>query len=116
MSIESSPLTKEIWLVTASGRLDQSQTGQLEESLQQLLTEGHNRLIVDMAKVEYINSVGLRCLVTAWRMARQQRGDVYLCALIPRVQNVFTMIGFDKVFQIFPTREEASQAWQPSAK
>lgn len=115
MSIESSPLTEEIWLVIASGRLDQSQTGQLEESLQELLAEGHNRLIVDMANVEYINSGGLRCLVTAWRMARQKEGDVYLCALIPRVQNVFTMIGFDKVFQIFPTREEASQAWQPPA-
>lgn len=112
MTIESTPYSGNIWLVTASGRLDQSQAGQLEETLQALLKEGHNRLVVDMAGVDYINSGGLRCLVTAWRMARQENGDVLLCSMTPRVYDIFKMIGFDKVFRIFPDREEAGHYWQ----
>lgn len=115
MSIEKSRLHDGIWLVTASGRLDQSQTTQLEESLQSLLQERQNRLIVDMAAVDYINSGGLRCLVTAWRMARQEDGDVLLCAMSPRVHDIFQMIGFDKVFRIFPDQQAASSFWQEPA-
>lgn len=112
MTIERAYLSDKIWLVKASGRLDQSQAGQLEETLQALLKEGHNRLIVDMAAVDYINSGGLRCLVTAWRLARQENGDVLLCSMTPRVHDIFKMIGFDKVFRIFSDREAASQHWQ----
>jgi anti-sigma B factor antagonist len=114
MTIERAHLSGGPWLVTASGRLDQSQAGQLEEILQALLKEGRNQLIVDMAAVDYINSGGLRCLVTAWRMARQENGDVLLCSMTPRVYDIFKMIGFDKVFRIFPNRDEASQYWQQS--
>ncbi len=112
MTIERAHLTGHLWLVTATGRLDQSQAVQLEAILQELLSEGHNRLIVDMAGVDYINSGGLRCLVTAWRLARQENGDILLCSMTPRVYDIFKMIGFDKVFRIFPDREEASQYWQ----
>ncbi|MFQ5421945.1 MAG: STAS domain-containing protein, partial [Anaerolineae bacterium] len=70
-----------------------------------------NRLIVDLADTSYINSGGLRCLVTVWRQARQKEGNLVLCGLSPRIQEIFTMVGFDKVFQIYTNPESAQQAW-----
>lgn len=101
-----------IWLVGVTGRLEQTQTPQLEDTLTRLLQEGKNRLIIDLAEATYINSGGLRCLVTAWRQAKEQGGNLYLCCLAPRVREVFNMVGFDRVFQIFPDQEEAIRAWQ----
>ena len=115
MTIKQRKLPNRVWLVSASGRLDQSQNAQLEERLQSLLQTGHSRFIVDLSDVNYINSGGLRCLVSAWRTAKQQDGNVFLCAMTPRVQGIFNMIGFDKVFRIFPTQEEASRYWQDSS-
>jgi anti-anti-sigma factor len=62
--------------------------------------------------VAYINSGGLRCLVTAWRRARQAQGDLLLCGLNQRLNEVFTMVGFDKVFGIYSSCEAAVQALQ----
>jgi anti-sigma B factor antagonist len=98
---------KPIWLVGARGRLDQTLTPQLEQNLLDLLNEGHSRLLVDLTEVEYINSGGLRCLVSAWRRARQQEGSLSLCGLNPRLSEIFDMVGFDKVFDIYPTCEAA---------
>jgi anti-sigma B factor antagonist len=89
------------WLVGVNGRLDQSQIPDLEETLNKLLEDGQCHLLVDMTHTTYINSGGLRCLVSAWRRAKADNGSIVLCGLNTRLQEIFTMVGFDKVFTIF---------------
>ncbi|HCB49056.1 MAG: hypothetical protein AMJ56_05245 [Anaerolineae bacterium SG8_19] len=110
MSVWEEQLTGDIWLVGVSGRLDQSQTTDLEESLQKLLIEGCNRLVIDLSEVTYVNSGGLRCLVTIWRQARDHGGNVVLCNLSDRISQVFAIVGFDKVFAIYSSRVEALES------
>ncbi|HSM58640.1 MAG TPA: STAS domain-containing protein [Candidatus Sulfomarinibacteraceae bacterium] len=112
MSIWRQELENDTWLVGVSGRLDQHQTPDLEAELNELLEDGHHRIIVDLSDVSYINSGGLRCLVTAWRKARKEGGNVILSGLRARVHDVFTMVGFDKVFDVYPDRQVALKAWQ----
>lgn len=114
MNVATSELPQDIWLVEVNGRIDQTLTPQVEENLVDLLHAGHHRLIVDLTQATYINSGGLRALVSAWRRARQHNGDVYLCGLNSRLSDIISMVGFDKVFRIFPSCSEAQQAF-PSA-
>ena len=107
MSIWQEMLPHNTCLIGVEGRLDQSQNPLLEESLLRLLAEGHHRLLVDLSQATYINSGGLRCLVSAWRKARQQEGNLILFGLNTRLQEIFSMVGFDKVFQIVSTRSDA---------
>ena len=108
MSIEQQRIGK-FHLIRVNGRLDHSQTPQLENQLTHLLDTGHPFLVTDLTQTSYINSGGLRCLVSAWRKARQQDGDLVLCGLNNRLQEVFNMVGFDKVFQIYPDYETTRQ-------
>jgi anti-sigma B factor antagonist len=104
----------DLWLVGVRGRLDHTLTPTLEQKLNNLLAEGHYQLIVDLTEVEYINSGGLRCLVSAWRSARLQQGNVRLCGLNNRLSEIFGIAGFDKVFQIYATCDAAAGAWRPT--
>jgi len=110
MSINSSTLTHDLYLLEVTGRLDQDQAPLLETELAQLIQDGHYRLVVDLAQVHYINSAGLRCLVGAWRKAREHEGDLYLSGLNARLMEIFSMVGFDKVFQIHATAAAAQEA------
>lgn len=121
--IEPSPLPKQpsiwqeqvaadIWLVGVRGRLDQSLIPQLDDMLTSLINNGRFQLMIDFSNVSYINSGGLRCLVSAWRKARAEKGDVVLFGLNNRLLEVFTMVGFDNVFPIYSTRLEAQTAMQ----
>ena len=112
MTIWQNQLSGGIHLVGVSGRLDQTQTPDLEQQFDELLAAGHHRIVVDMSDVTYINSGGLRCLVTAWRKAKRQGGNVVLTGLKERVNEVFSMVGFDKVFDVYPTQAAAEAAWQ----
>lgn len=96
-----------IWVVVVNGRLDQTLNLALEQQLITLLDDGCARLIVDLSQTIYINSGGLRTLVTGWRKARQQDGNLVLCGLDARLQEIFGMVGFDQLFQIYPNRQAA---------
>jgi anti-anti-sigma factor len=103
MSVQQKHLTNDVWLVEVSGRLDPMQNLRLDNVLTDLLDKNYNNIIVDLSQTNYINSGGLRCLVSAWRKARQNEGNVWLCGLNGRLQEIFSMVGFDKVFQIYPS-------------
>lgn len=109
MNILLQELENGVRTVQVQGRLDQSLNPKLEEKLHSQLQAGHVHLIVDLTNTSYINSGGLRCLVSAWRQARQQNGNLVLCGLNSRLQEIFSMVGFDKVFKIYPTCTVAQQ-------
>ena len=107
MNIWQEALADEIWLVGVNGCVDQTLNQELEQQLTTLLDDGNSKLIVDLSQTNYINSGGLRTLVTGWRKARQQEGNLVLCGLNGRLQEIFGMVGFDQLFQIFPDRQTA---------
>lgn len=112
MNLWQEAVGDDIWLVGVNGRLDQTLNPALEQQLTTLLDDGKSLLIVDLSQTDYINSGGLRTLVTGWRKARQQEGNLVLCGLSSRLLEIFGMVGFDQLFQIFPDRQTAQDSLQ----
>lgn len=107
MSVWQEKLNASAWLIGVNGRLDQALNPKLEETLNELLDNGQYHLVVDLTHTTYINSGGLRCLVSAWRRAKANQGSLALCGLNDRLQEIFAMVGFDKVFEIHKGCAEA---------
>lgn len=97
-------------IITPAGRLDSNNSPQLERTLEAQLGSGKTWLYVDMGAVEYIASSGLKVLVSAWRRARDQQGDVILSGLQPRLVEIFEMVGFDMLFHVYPDLDSALAA------
>jgi anti-anti-sigma factor len=97
-------------IISPSGRLDSNTSTKLEKTLNIQLQQGSAWLFVDMTAVEYIASSGLKVLVAAWRRAQERAGDVILSGLQPRIVEIFEMVGFDMLFQIFPDLDAALAA------
>ncbi len=67
-------------------------------------------MVVDLKDTRYISSSGLRTLLAAARAAKRHGGALCLCCLSPRVQEIFEMAGFDRVFQIYATYAQAEKS------
>lgn len=107
MSIQTERLSPQSCVVHINGRLDQNQTPELEDTLSRLIEEDTIQIIVNLSDATYINSGGLRSLVSTWRKVKLEDGNLVLCGLNERLQEIFSMIGFDKVFKIYPSIESA---------
>ena len=93
--------------IAPEGRLDTFTVPAFEAALSEQLDSGRLRLIVSLANVTYVSSSGLRALLSARRRARSGGGDVVLCNMAPRVREIFEMVGFVSLFNIFASAQEA---------
>ncbi len=99
-------------VLAPSGRLDAAGARPLDSELQTQLSQGRTRLVVDLSDTRYISSNGLRVMLHARKDAEQQGGALKLCGLSPRLKEIFEMVGFDKVFEIYPTRQDAVKSFE----
>lgn len=93
------------------GRLDAASSKSTEERILKKIEEGERRLVIDMAEIGYISSVGLRVLMVVAKRLKGLGGKVAICALQPTVKQVFEIAGFLTLFPVFDTREQALQSF-----
>ena len=103
----SRTLSGNVWVVTASGRLDTVGGRTLEATFTTQFEAGHHWLVVDMSNVNYISSGGLKVLISAWRKSQKLGGGLVLAGLAPKVRKVFEISGFDTLFTIAASVEDA---------
>lgn len=99
-------------LIKLGGRIDSSKATELEDTLRDLENQGHYRLVLDMADVEYVSSAFLRVVISHMKSSKRwNRGNVYLAALRPRISDVFDLAGLLPLFKTYPTVAEAVGDW-----
>ena len=94
----------------ASGRIDASNAGLLEERVLGLIARGERRLVLDLAGVDYMSSAGLRVCLLAAKQLAGVRGKLALAALQDRVAEVFKIAGLSTALRVCRTRAEATAA------
>jgi anti-anti-sigma factor len=90
----------DVLVVKVSGRLDSSTAQAAEETFTQVLGRQSPHLALDMSRLEYISSAGLRVLLVVAKKLQQAKGKMVLFGLVPNVREVFSISGFDKIFTI----------------
>jgi len=90
----------DVVIVKLAGRLDSNTAQPAEERFMQVLASGTLHLAIDMSKLEYISSAGLRVLLVVAKKVQQAKGKVVLFGLVRNVREVFSISGFDRIFAI----------------
>ena len=94
MKIEKN-LNEKNLVVALEGRLDTTTAPQLEEELKTGL-EGVTDLVIDLSKLEYVSSAGMRALMLA-RKTLGDRGTIAVINANDMVKEVFALTGFDRL-------------------
>lgn len=95
-------------ILAPEGRIDSSSVTIMDEAFRQAFADGAKAMLVDMSKVEYISSGGLRSFLLAFKEMKKREGGMVLSNMNPSVSKVFKLSGFNTIFDITATREEAS--------
>lgn len=91
--------TKEQNTVTImlEGRLDTNTSPDLEEELEKSVTPEIVKLVIDMEKLDYISSAGLRVMVVAQDKMDDQDGEFIVANVNSVVMEVFELTGFSNM-------------------
>ena len=86
--------------IAIKGRLDADSSPEAEKVVKDALEGQTNKVLFDLASLEYLSSAGLRVLLGAAKEMRRRNGQIVLCALNEFVKEIFEVSGFQSLIPI----------------
>lgn len=97
------------WTVLAvTGEIDLATAGELESAINSVLDKGMLRLVIDLKDVAFLDSTGLRVLLTAHSKLEESGGSLALVVPGGPVQRLLDVTGLDSTMNIYPSVEAAA--------
>ena len=94
-------------VVDLISELDRLSVLSIKNEIRALLKRGRNKIVVNFANLDHINSTIVGALVTLQHLAKENGGDLRLCGLNDKMRRTFDLIGASKLLQIFKEEVEA---------
>jgi anti-sigma B factor antagonist len=94
-------------VVAAIGEVDVYTAPQLDAELSRLTGDGRTDLVVDLSRVEFLDSTGLSVLVKALKRVREADGRLDVVVSSDRVTKVFRITGLDQLIPLHATLADA---------
>ena len=94
-------------VLAVSETIDALTAPELTRTFSQQIGKGHCNLIVDLTRVDFMSSAGLRALLGGLKEARTSGGDLRIASVNPGIDKVLRMSGFHNIAKVFPSAAEA---------
>ncbi|NEP89452.1 MAG: STAS domain-containing protein [Okeania sp. SIO2C2] len=96
--------------IQPNGILDGTKATEFRQEINEQVEAGADIILIDFKDVTFMDSSGLGALVLALKTVRAAGGQLVVCSINEQVRILFELTSMDRVFDIFPNREEFDKA------
>ncbi len=97
-------------LLSLRGEIDVYTAPRLRQAIIDLVEGGATRIVVDMEKVDFLDSTGLGVLVGGLKRVRVKDGSLSIVTTQDKILKIFDITGLSRVFDIHPSVDAAVAA------
>lgn len=101
--------------IAVSGSVDALTAADLSNVISGQISEGNVRLVLDLTRLEFMSSAGLRTLLGAVKESRSNGGDLRIASSNPGIDKVLKMSGFNNIAKVFTTSSDAISSFMAQA-
>ena len=105
--IKTEKLDGGVTVIALAGEVDLYTAPEFKEALLEAIGEGAKTVVVDLTDTTFIDSTTLGVLVGGVKRLRSNDGQLSLVCSDRNITKIFEITGLDRVFTIYPSREEA---------
>jgi anti-anti-sigma factor len=103
---------EDVVVLKLEGLVDSGTSQKMEGRLNDLISDGNVKIVVDLDLVNYISSAGWGIFVGEIRGVRQSNGDIKLASMQPDVREVFDLLEFNTLLTPYDSRRDALAAFE----
>jgi anti-sigma B factor antagonist len=96
-----------ITVVDMEGSLDTSTSGETGDELVRLVKAGNDKILLNLEKLDYVSSAGLRAILVAAKLLQNARGEMRICSPNDTVREVLEISGFHSLLRLHDTEADA---------
>lgn len=107
MALNIQQQENDITVIVMDGRLDAALAKEFKNQMSALVDAGRIKVIIDMARVDFVDSSGLGSLVGALKLVNNHGGDIKIVSPRPEVRTIFELTRLHRIFDMFETLDIA---------
>ena len=104
----------EVSIINLAGFLDAHTAPTLETKFTELIDQSKFKIVVNFKDLVYISSAGLGVFMAYIEKVRNNDGDIKLTSMSDKVFNIFDLLGFPLLYEIFNSEDEAINKYNTS--
>ncbi|GAB4179867.1 MAG: hypothetical protein Kow00108_16020 [Calditrichia bacterium] len=116
VSVEVAGSRNQISVIKVGGYIDTTTSSEVERALNALLKQGRFKIIVDLGNVDYISSAGWGIFISEIKAIRENFGDLKLVRMIPDVYEIFELLEFHHILDVYDSIDEAIDKFEESER
>lgn len=97
----------DVSIISLKGFLDAHTAPILESNFVELINKNRYKIVVNFNELAYISSAGLGVFMAFIEKIRESNGDIKLAAMNDKVYNIFDLLGFPLLYEIFKSEDGA---------
>jgi anti-sigma B factor antagonist len=106
-SIQTEQVGDDRHVIALAGEVDLYTAPELKQQLLETIANGAKDVVVDFTNTSFIDSTALGVLVGGVKRLRPNGGRLSIVSSDRNITKIFEITGLDRVFTIYPTRDEA---------
>ena len=105
--VNTEKVDESTYVIALTGEVDLYTAPEFKQQLLDVIGKGGKDVVVDFSDTTFIDSTTLGVLVGGVKRLRAQDGRLSLVCSDRNITKIFEITGLDRVFTIYPTRDEA---------
>ena len=112
MEITSAVYKNNTIVLEVKGEVDAHTAKELNKTLTDSIAQGYYRIVIDVSRLTFISSAGLRAIMFAHREVAQLGGEVRLVGPSIQTRRTFEIAGAFELMNVSDNLQEALGGWQ----
>jgi len=101
-------LVRDVAVLEVSGKLmGGNETKEVHEHVKRLISDGIIKVVIDLSKVNWLNSQGIGMLIACYTSLRRNEGDLRIAGATEKVNSILLLIRVNTIFECFETVDQA---------
>jgi anti-sigma B factor antagonist len=105
--VKTDKVDDDTYVISLTGEVDLYTAPEFKQQLLDVIAQGGKDVVVDFSDTTFIDSTTLGVLVGGVKRLRAEEGRLTLVCSDRNITKIFEITGLDRVFTIYPTRDEA---------
>jgi len=84
----------------------------LHDQLHEYIKQGKKKVIIDLSKVDWMNSTGLGILISALTTLKKNQGELKLANVTDKIQSLLTITKLVTVFETYDSVDQAAGSFK----
>lgn len=114
--VQKTTIEPDIVVVELSGRIVLGrECQQVESALDELIASKQKKVVLDLSKLEYLDSTGIGIIVTRCGQMEAAGGEMRIAAMQPKVDELMRTAKLHRIMHFYPTVADALQGFATTA-